>query len=76
MNKTEYLTGYPPERYANELRPLVIKRVSDMRELLMNLREKALEMKKDSVAYLKIEERYTEVEKAIKWWEDLLIEER
>lgn len=72
MTRTEYLTGHKPEHYSEELIPLVIKRVGDMREFLTVLRIEAKQLDFYSKEYKDIANRYSEIEKAITWWNELI----
>ena len=72
MTKTEYLTGYTSDRYAQELIPLVAKRVSDMRKMLTVLRTSMDGKERTGIAYHKTIERYQKIDQAIDWWQELL----
>ena len=72
MTKTEYLTGHKPTHYEAELIPLVLKRVSDMRELSTKLRLSTEDMDKTSEAYHATVKRYGDISTAIGWWTDLI----
>lgn len=74
MTKTEYLTGCKSERYKHLLKPLADMRIFDMNKLLRDLAMKGKAMDKTSDEYKEIVKRYTETEKGIQWWKDLLEE--
>ena len=74
MTKTKFLTGHEESRYIEQLKPLADMRITDMRELLNTIRTEAKAMRIGSPEYLEITYRYQEIEKAIIWWEKLLIE--
>ena len=72
MTKTEYLTGYTSDRYAQELIPLVAKRVSDMRKMLTVLRTSMHDKERTGTAYHKTIERYQKIDQAIDWWTSII----
>jgi len=70
-HSTKYLTGRDTDFFEPEQSIFIDKRIKEMRSLMKDLRLKSQKMNKQSVVYQELETRYTEVETAVKWWNNI-----
>jgi len=70
-HSTKYLTGRDTDFFEPEQSIFIDKRIKEMRSLMKDLRLKSKGINKHSVVYQELEARYTEVETAVRWWNNI-----
>jgi len=70
-HSTRYLTGQEAEFFEPEQSIFVDKRIREMKSLMRSLRLASKKMNRQSIIYQELEDRYEEVEAAVKWWEQI-----